>query len=90
MADRRQPSRRIDVPEPGWFRMRLCRGGPWVGAAIIVRLGHMMGQINGESGGVDRIWTSGERISWDQWKLLDENKPPNAEQPIDVRTIKTF
>ena len=29
-----QPARQIGTPEPGWFRMRLVKGGPMVGAQI--------------------------------------------------------
>jgi hypothetical protein len=28
------PPRRSDVPEPGWYLLRLVRGGVWVGAQI--------------------------------------------------------
>jgi hypothetical protein len=30
----RQPSRSVDQPEPGWFEMRLVKGGPPVAARI--------------------------------------------------------
>lgn len=38
MTDRDQPPRRVDKPEPGYFKIRLVKHGPWVGARIYNRL----------------------------------------------------
>lgn len=32
--DRAQVARRVDLPETGFFRVRLVRGGPWVAAEL--------------------------------------------------------
>jgi hypothetical protein len=34
MTRRAEPSRRVDEPVPGYYRMRLVRMGPWVPALI--------------------------------------------------------
>ena len=61
MSERaRQPSRRIDAPEPGWFRLRLARArSPLVGARIYTRLGQLVAEIERLP---SRTWTrSGPR-----------------------------
>lgn len=77
MSDRRnQAPRRVDQPEPGYFRIRLVKGGPWV-AATIERDQHGVWSAiidNQRSSGaahtdpalatdVFRIWHYGERIT---------------------------
>lgn len=74
MSDRRSwLSRRVDLPEQGFFRIRLVRGGPWVGAEIRCESGIWTGLIDGQPGEtsdadpaaaqhVFRIWHSGEII----------------------------
>ncbi len=90
MTRNRQPARAIAEPAVGWFRMRLVRGGPWVGARIYRSLGHLVGEINGDPCDASRVWESGEMIPWDRWKLLDENRPDAPDVAINVRTLKTF
>lgn len=75
MSHRRSwESRRVDEPSPGFFRIRLVKGGPWVAAEI--RRGEdkvWTGLIDGKPGetssadpaaasDVFRIWHSGEFI----------------------------
>ena len=34
MTDPRPAPRRSDIPTPGWYLLRLVRGGPWVAARV--------------------------------------------------------
>lgn len=78
---RNEPPRRIDRPEEGLFLLRLVRGGPLVGAAI-VRLpdhrwaaqidGQWCGEPHGDpvrAAGVFRIWTSGKRVNLEEFQF---------------------
>ena len=71
-------ARIINRPEPGFFKMRLVKGGPWVPALVyrpcplemhpetfqwIDRVYHLEAEIDGMAANVDRIWTSGQRIT---------------------------
>jgi hypothetical protein len=70
-------TRAIATPEPGFFRMRLDHGCPWVAAIIfrpcriefepetfqaVDRWPHLEAEIDGRLADVDRVWTSGRRI----------------------------
>lgn len=81
MTDEREPSRRIDVPEPGFFSMRLRRKGVQVGARIVHHDGLWWAEIDGKqvgephadpayADGVFRVWTSGRRISVEEHAYL--------------------
>ena len=68
MHDRNQAPRRVDRPEPGYFELRLVRGGPLVGARIVHEDGLWSAWIDGEladepapqpSLAVFRIWHGG-------------------------------
>lgn len=80
--DRTQDPRRVDLPEPGTFRLRLVRGGPWV-AAEIERdaLGVWTAVIDGErqvpghpdpalAEGVFRVWHYGHAIDASEHAFL--------------------
>lgn len=88
---RDEPSRRIDTPEPGYFRMRLVRKGPWVGARIYrsALFGDLRATINGHDVDVFDVWTSGERISEDDYNWLIAHPPadPYQQQHISTRGI---
>lgn len=86
--NRSQPARPIDQPAPGFFRMRLVKGGPFVGALISERLGMLAAQINGVPADVDHVWTSGERISPASWEVLDRERPHDPHAPVNHRTNK--
>lgn len=73
MSERRnQPTRRVDQPEPGYFCIRLVKGGPWVAAEIRHIDGAWLALIDGvpktphpdpaQAEDVFRIWHYGERI----------------------------
>ena len=88
MSERaRQPSRRIDAPEPGWFRLRLARGAPPVGARIYTRLGQLVAEINGAEADVDAVWTSGEAISEAEYRRLIEAPPADPTKAVDYRAM---
>ena len=88
MSERaRQPSRRIDAPEPGWFRLRLARAAPPVGARIYTRLGQLVAEINGAEADVDAVWTSGEAISEAEYRRLIEAPPADPTKAVDYRAM---
>ena len=73
MSDDGKP-RLVDHPEPGFFELRLVRGGPRVPAKIVLVDGLWGAWINGDpcgdmsadpvaADGVLRIWHAGRRIS---------------------------
>ncbi len=72
--DPREAPRAIDKPEPGFFELRLVKGGPYVPARIMCDGGMWSAEIDGEqcgapdaepaaAAGVYRIWTAGRRIT---------------------------
>jgi len=85
--NRAQPARRIDVPEPGWFRLRLARGAPPVGARVYQRLGQLAAEINGGEASVDDVWTSGEPIDEAEYRRLLATAPADPTKPVDYRAI---
>ena len=88
MSERaRQPSRRIDAPEPGWFRLRLACAAPPVGARIYTRLGQLVAEINGAEADVDAVWTSGEAISEAEYRRLIEAPPADPTKAVDYRAM---
>ena len=83
MSPRRtEPSRRIDKPEPGLFKMWLVPKGPHVAAQIIQGDDRSWrATIDGvaqepshldpfHAAGVSRIWENGERIDADEYNHL--------------------
>jgi len=70
VPDRRQPPRAIDAPEPCWLRIRLERHGPYLPARIFNRLGLLTAEIEGVPTDVERVWTSGDRITEAEWRDL--------------------
>lgn len=84
--DRDQKSRVVDQPEPCFIRLRLVRGGPWVGARIFMRLGMLAAEINGVPSDPDRVWHGGELISEDRYDLLMSDPPADPyRRPTHVR-----
>ena len=79
--DRTKPRRRVDQPEPGCFKLRLVRSGPWVAATIQCNAeGHWSATIDGKRGdshadpaqadGVFRVWHYGSMISGSEHDYL--------------------
>ena len=67
------PSRVVDQPEPGFFLIRLCKGGPKIPARITHDFGLWSASIMGapcgashedplKADGISRIWSYGEMI----------------------------
>jgi hypothetical protein len=74
MRDWGEPSRRVDLPEPGFFELTLVRSGPLVAAKITFADGLWGAWIDGVpcgdmnadpalADGVFRIWHGARRIS---------------------------
>jgi hypothetical protein len=78
-ARRSEPARRIDQPEPGFFTMRLVRGGWQVPCAIAYDEasglwtatvdGEAKSHIDPQTAGVLLIWERGVRI--EEWRFRD-------------------
>lgn len=81
---RDQPSRRIDQPEPGLFRMRLVKNGPYVAARIERKLGHLVATVNGAPADVDTVWTSGDFIDETMFNILAAEPPADPYRPLPV------
>jgi hypothetical protein len=82
--DRSQPSRRIDVPETCFIRLKLVSKGPWVGARIFMRLGMLAAEINGKPADPHQVWHAGEFITEERYALLLEDPPDNPYRPIHI------
>lgn len=100
---RRQPARRVDQPEPGYFLVRLVKGGPRVAAEITHRRGLWGALVNGETcgaqhadwtraAGVAAVWL-GERIDAAEYRrvlaLAAQPGHPNAtpRRPLDLAAL---
>jgi hypothetical protein len=86
--NRQQPARQIDQPRPGWFRLRLARGAPLVGARLYQRLGVLAAEINGQEADVEAVWTSGEWIDEAEYRRLLEAAPADPTQPVDMKVVE--
>ena len=78
--------RRIDKPEPGFFKLKKARNGPWVGAIIfrpcpispfdgypLDRHQPLEAEVNGKPAKVDRVWIAGKPIpEWEYRHLIDD------------------
>lgn len=60
----------VDQPEPCWVRMRTERKGRWHAARIFRVLGMLDAEINGFPADPLQVWTSGDRISEDEYHAL--------------------
>jgi hypothetical protein len=66
--------RRIDQPEPGYYKMRLRRGGPWVGVRIAFdQSGDPRAEVDGRSD-----WPDGSPIDafaiWPYVRVSDQGE----------------
>lgn len=79
-------AREIAKPEPGFFRVRLVKGGPLLAARIFLpcpidpefghpmdRSRHLAAEIDGKDANVDRVWTTGERIGAAEFQYLSDD-----------------
>ena len=82
-------TRAIDRPVPGFFKMRLTRGGPWVPAIVyrpcpielepetfqaVDRHYRLVAEIGGKPSEVLRVWQYGERIEQAEYKYLSDDR----------------
>jgi hypothetical protein len=76
-------SRAVDKPEPGYFSMKLVKGGPLVGARIIFDGGMWSVEIDGEMKGgqvadpndnlaIFRVWHGATIIDETEYRFLKE------------------
>lgn len=98
----RGPSRRIDEPQPGYFKLRLCKGGPWLAAVIRVenskdedgrladrpRLVLRFAERALERGAILRWWPSLNPIPEEEYRrLCGRTLPGPADQPIQLSML---
>jgi hypothetical protein len=87
----------IDDPQPGWFIVKLVKGGPRVPARIY-RDGGLNAEILGVVAGIDAVWLWGEFITEERyqylmslrdWALVHDPEHPlcHPRRPIDVSTL---
>lgn len=79
-----QRPRMIGEPRPGFFRVRLVKGGPWVPARILrpcpidPTCGYpldrsprdLVAEVDGRPVPLDRVWLFGTEIDWPEWARL--------------------
>ena len=79
-----EQTRRVDQPVPCLMRIRIVRNGPWCCARIVLRLGMLCAEVNGEPADVDHLWTSGEFVDETTWERLRDDPPTSPELPLLV------
>ena len=100
--DRRSwKARPVNTPQPGWFKMRLVRGGPFVPARIQHRNGLWWAEIDGQTyeanfdpsyaPEVFRIWHAAEEITETEYQVEIRGRrapdAPRSNQPIDLANL---
>jgi hypothetical protein len=94
-----EAARIVDQPQPGFFRLRLVRGGPWVCARIYIpcpmdpftgepteRPRLICAEINGEDVEAHRVWHFGEPITASEFEfLLAESRWAHRYSPADPK-----
>jgi hypothetical protein len=83
--DPRMKPRLIEKPEPGFYKLRLARGGPWVAAIIfrpcpiefdpetfqhVDRVYHLQAEIDGKSVELLRVWEYGRPVDQAEYEYL--------------------
>jgi hypothetical protein len=90
MADQKQPSRRIDAPEPGWFKIRLSAGSPWSHARIWNVMGMLVAEAAGISCDVLLVWHHGERVTPEEYFRLRDHPAEKPGKKVNIRDVRTF
>lgn len=99
MTRRHEPSRRVDEPQAGYYRVRMIKGGPWVAAQVEQKLGIWSASINGvpcgaadfdpsRADGVFRVYLTGVSITKAEYDALVRSPPSSPRMPIDIGSIK--
>lgn len=93
-----EPSRAIADPQPGYFRVRQVKNGPFVAARIWFRFGIWGASINKvacgaedadptRADGVFRVWTTGTRITAPEYAELVRSPPTSPGLPINIGSM---
>ena len=90
MADQKQANRRVDRPEPGWFKLRLRPGAPWCAARIWSVMGMLQAEAAQISCDVNLVWHHGERIEPDEYYRLRDHPAEASGERVDIRKVSTF
>ena len=80
-------ARRVDEPRPGYFRMRLVRGGPFVTARIWEAKGKLHAHINAAPADVDRVWLFGHEIELAEYQKLMGRTLVKADEAPDLMRL---
>lgn len=80
-------SRRVDEPRPGYFRMRLVRGGPYVAARIWQGKTGLLAHVNGAPTDLDRVWLFGHEIDLAEYQKLMGRVLVNAGEAPDLMRL---
>ncbi len=89
------PSRQIDRPEPGYFRLRLAARAGWVPARIytyrprVAGTDHLAAHIAGEGAEVDDVWLRGRPIDEAHYQRLMAEPPADPTAPVSRRRTLT-
>ena len=93
------PSRVVDQPEPGFFLIRLCKGGPKIPARITRDFSLWSASIMGAScgashedplkaAGISRIWSYGEMIDLAEYQSRLARPPQvDPKMPVDLSSL---
>jgi hypothetical protein len=88
--------RPINDPAPGLFKMKLVKGGPWIGAAITEDSGRWDAFMNGEwishttndprdNPDIMKIWHWGRDVTPDEYQnLVRPDRNVQAREPINL------
>jgi len=80
-------TRNIDAPQPGYWAMTLCKGGPAVAACIERRpTGFLIAKINGEVVTLADVWEwRGRPITKEQFERMPIIE--NPRQSVDLEKL---
>lgn len=89
------PSRPIDKPEPGYFRLRQGARSPWSPARIyayrprVAGTDHLAAHIAGNGAEVDEVWLRGRPIDEAHYQRLMAEPPADPTAPVSRRKVQT-
>lgn len=85
-----RPPRIINQPRPGFFKLRLVKGGPWVPSRIyayrprVAGTDHLAAHVNGEHCEVDRVWLYGHPISEDEYRRMLSSPHAQPKRAVNL------
>jgi hypothetical protein len=96
----------LDKPEVGFYRTKLCKGGPWVpvriflqhptdpltGEVLTERSPTLMAEKNGEPTDPHAVWAwcCDKPISADEYEVMRGFPVENPTKPIDLNKLPTI